>query len=629
MGAGESAVGDMLELEHVIGYTGRASANLHCHPKRPTDFLTSLGANVVIGDIEDPHRQEFLRAHDEEVSALMLSPSGLLIASGQHGSSRSPDLTAPVVVWDYERRRQIFNLFGITQAVTALAFAPDDQFLAAAGADNMMYVWDMQTGEQLVGKKFSQRVTFLEWGPVETGGRRPEYKLLFAYNKTAVVANIRYELRSMRYAMTQEAFSLPSSGFVRDYFVGYCGSEFLVTGTAAGEFSVFSLRSQVYRNSIRVSTNGVLSITGDKSTDVIYVGSGDGMLHCFQGSDSTWKPLGEVRLRGRVVALSLSADRSFLLAGTSAGLIYRVDTAKMAAVELQESHVASVTCVSFGKTRSDVFCTASVDGSVRVWDLSDYRVLQDIDGRAGSAAATCVLFDETAMVSGWEDGVLRCHEATDGSLRWKVAAHRGAVNSVAGTELYLVTGGADNKVRVWSRRTHQLMLQFAEHVKEVVAVLPDLENPRLIHSAGKDRCVFTYDLKAEKRVVGHQMGKTGVGTFTALTQRKDSEQELITGGTDGKLLFWDCDIDRPVLALQDPAKSRVNSLAVSPSGRFLALCGDDHHVKIFDLVRQALLAATLGHSGRVLGLHWSPDEKQLVSVGADCCICVWNFYGID
>jgi len=58
----------------------------------------SLGANVVIGDIDDPHRQEFLRAHDEEISALQLSASGLLIASGQHGSTRSPVRCGSVAV---------------------------------------------------------------------------------------------------------------------------------------------------------------------------------------------------------------------------------------------------------------------------------------------------------------------------------------------------------------------------------------------------------------------------------------------------------------------------------------------------------------------------------------------------
>jgi WD40 repeat protein len=34
-----------------------------------------------------------------------------------------------------------------------------------------------------------------------------------------------------------------------------------------------------------------------------------------------------------------------------------------------------------------------------------------------------------------------------------------------------------------------------------------------------------------------------------------------------------------------------------------------------------------GHSEDVAALRWSPDEKQVLSVGDDCCICVWNFYG--
>lgn len=255
----------------------------------------------------------------------------------------------------------------------------------------------------------------------------------------------------MRYAMTEEAFALPSSGFVRDYFVGFCSGDFLAAGTAAGEFSVFSLATMVYRASIRVSTNGVLAITGDPRSDTIYVGSGDGVIQSFRGTDSAWKCEAQAQVTGRVRALSLSADKSFLLAGTSAGMIYRIGTAKMDVLPLQESHVGSVTCVSFG-SRSDVFCTGSADGSIRVWDLSDYRVLQDMDGQAGSSIATCVLFDETQMVSGWQDGCLRCHSATDGVRACAMVARlrRVRVHVCVPAEL---TWSLSRGCPVWTRAT--------------------------------------------------------------------------------------------------------------------------------------------------------------------------------
>ena len=37
-----------------------------------------------------------------------------------------------------------------------------------------------------------------------------------------------------------------------------------------------------------------------------------------------------------------------------------------------------------------------------------------------------------------------------------------------------------------------------------------------------------------------------------------------------------------------------------------------------------LIASGVCHSSRVNSVKWSPDEKQLVSVGDDCSICVWS-----
>jgi WD40 repeat protein len=54
--------------------------------------------------------------------------------------------------------------------------------------------------------------------------------------------------------------------------------------------------------------------------------------------------------------------------------------------------------------------------------------------------------------------------------------------------------------------------------------------------------------------------------------------------------------------------------------------GTDARVKLWDFETGALIINGLGHSASVASLHFSPDDRQLVSVGADGCVFVWNIY---
>lgn len=69
---------DPVELEHVIGFNGRHSNTLHYHPVEKDTLIFSIGGYVVIENLHDRHKQEFLKGHDMELSALTVSNTGIL-----------------------------------------------------------------------------------------------------------------------------------------------------------------------------------------------------------------------------------------------------------------------------------------------------------------------------------------------------------------------------------------------------------------------------------------------------------------------------------------------------------------------------------------------------------------------
>jgi WD40 repeat protein len=178
------------------------------------------------------------------------------------------------------------------------------------------------------------------------------------------------------------------------------------------------------------------------------------------------------------------------------------------------------------------------------------------------------------------------------------------------------------------------LYQIQQHKKEVTGIAIDITASHILHTISADKSVFTYDLnksevaKVAKRITYH-IDEKGNGML-ALTQRRDRERELIVSTADGRLLFYDIDYPQPVLTLTPPINHcKIHTIAVSPSGAYLA-CGTSTGILlIYDLrFDTPLIAGQFAyHSGEVLTLAWSPDERQLVSAGTDCGICVWNFYG--
>ena len=129
---------DPLELEHMLGFNGENQGSVLFHPAQPDMMISYHGCLVLIANIKDPHQQEFLRGHSEEITAMAVSPSGAFIASGQVSSTRVPNSEAMVIVWDYMTRQPLYRLMELHDGIAfsrnrvrQLAFSPDDLYISS------------------------------------------------------------------------------------------------------------------------------------------------------------------------------------------------------------------------------------------------------------------------------------------------------------------------------------------------------------------------------------------------------------------------------------------------------------------------------------------------------------------
>ena len=77
-------------------------------------------------------------------------------------------------------------------------------------------------------------------------------------------------------------------------------------------------------------------------------------------------------------------------------------------------------------------------------------------------------------------------------------------------KMELFESGLDLTENFWFNSTVSTSYKFLNFIryidqkKDIVTLIPDLNQPHLIHSCSMDRTISTYDLKQEKRMNGHQ-----------------------------------------------------------------------------------------------------------------------------
>ena len=132
-----------------------------------------------------------------------------------------------------------------------------------------------------------------------------------------------------------------------------------------------------------------------------------------------------------------------------------------------------------------------------------------------------------------------------------------------------------------------------------------------------------------------------------------SGEIFATGGWDNYVKIWSFpalenpeNINTKLIALLRDHTGTVNCIRFSPNGKYLATCGDDSMVFLWQRVRCFGTPSTFGipesalkpnkpiqkwtsraftgHDDDVTSVSWSPDSKRIASCSIDGCIIVWD-----
>lgn len=168
----------------------------------------------------------------------------------------------------------------------------------------------------------------------------------------------------------------------------------------------------------------------------------------------------------------------------------------------------------------------------------------------------------------------------------------------------------------------------------------DVTQTHLIHELKHDRPLFAcrFDLTGKYVFVGSEDYsvvrmeiKTGakVAFPTEAWVRAiavcDDGKTLVTGGYDGKLIWWPADDDAPKpIRSVEAHHGWIRSIAVSPDGKSLASVGNDLAVKLWNVADGSKQTELTGHESHIYNATFHPDGQHLVTGDLMCNVFDWD-----
>jgi small GTP-binding protein len=195
----------------------------------------------------------------------------------------------------------------------------------------------------------------------------------------------------------------------------------------------------------------------------------------------------------------------------------------------------------------------------------------------------------------------------------------------------VLTGGADNPMRLWSMETGEVLRVFEGAGRQINCLAWSADQRRALAGANdgslrlwdvtKGNCLKEVTLPRLDENYGNEHNR-----IDCIAWSHDQRRVLFGGGMDQAFRLWDVGIDRPPPEVIWARSGGVASIALS-SDKSLALVGHvglQEYLSLWDLEKGEKLKGLAGHSDAVRALAWFNDNIHALSGSSDNTIRLWD-----
>ena len=524
---------------------------------------------------------------------------------GAYLASFSADLI--VYLWELRTGRCIQRLSGYKLGADTLAFSPDGQLLATGSGDGLIQLWDTrsqaETGRRVaVWQAHTEPLGALAFSPdgrwLASGSHAGELRL---WRVTPIATEERQQ--ESRHEVGAPPYSPgPICQGHTSIIRALC---FLPTGAPTSYL--------------------VASASDDRTVRI-------------------WSLTGQLRytLLGHtnvVNSLSASPDGRQLASAGRDNQIFLWDIEIGQALYSQQAHRAALQSLAFSPDGA-MLASGGADHIVRLWQVAGDGMGQlrhSLRGHSHFIDSLAFSPDGQLIASGDADCTIRLWDRTTNRAVQTLREHQGTVRALAfaptasgvdQNEALLASAGADRIIRLWSigahpRRVARCLQQLMGHEADIVALAFDQHGRRLV-SGSTDGTLRIWDVQSGamlQRLNGH------TAPVTAVAINLDG-CTLASNSFDLTIRLWDLTTGA-CLHVERDAHIGPSGVVFSHDGQYLAYTGNDLGIYVWAWRTYATTSPLSpvplwGHRSRISTLRFSPTAPYLASCGIDGWLYLWD-----